>query len=345
MCQIMALNNLSNIDNFELVAKTIQTEITKRNRDGFGLAVNSEIGTAIFKTVDYAIKYEPKQYESLKSIVASNNFRYTGNHDFESPRSAIFHGRISTNKPGLHNAHPIALNNQCIVHNGVVDVETDYKQILDTDTELLTTIQSDLISNLENKVSGYYAFFNLHDNGNITVVRDNIATIYISFIEDLDTYIMGTDIDLIKNVCSALDWTYSSIYLLQDNTVFNISPDNVISDVLQFTPMGFKSHQAALSDKSLGRALHVVDSDDSHLYEKYVESEYIRELVLSQFDDADPSWTFHYENRLITLLQFRELSDDQKLSCHVVDWQGLEVSIDSTLKSLDDSEYYNYKTN
>lgn len=349
MCQILSINNVSKIKNFEKLVGVVKSELVKQNRDGFGFAASNGTETSVFKTVDYGIEYEPQQYEKISAVIDSSNFAYSGSHDTSKFKSAIFHGRVSTNKSGLKNAHPIALNGQCIVHNGVVDVQSDYTQTIDTDTELLTTIQDNLKLNLENKVTGYYAFFNLLSDSKIQVVKDDVATLFLTFITAIDSYMISTDAELISSVCSEMSWEHSSMHTVSSNIIFTIDSANNFTDIDSFRPLGFKHEQAVLSEKSLGRSLQLVDdnlnnfySDNDNLNNFYSRDDrtYIEELVLQEFEQADQSWSFWHKNKLISLLQFQALTDREKLLCDVMDWEGIEVSVFTVSRELDKISSY-----
>lgn len=346
MCQVLAINNLSKVADFENLTNVIKEHITATNGDGYGMAVHSELGISAFKTVDYSVIYEPLTYQRVKDVVSTNEFEYIGRHDFTNPISAIFHGRTSTNKGGVKNAHPIMLNDQCVVHNGVVSVKSKYKQVLDTDSELLTIIQDNLKKNLESKVTGYYAFLNLFTNGTIQVVRDKIASLVIGYCPEIDSHIIATNEELLNSVVTDMDWTIKGIYKVNDNVIFTISPDNVIRDFQKFKSLGYNKKHLSLARTSLGRVIDPYDTDNYHNttfsdVETKDMQKWAREITLNEFLYADVSWSFYHRNGVIDLHDFNRLTDDEKLECHVTDWQGHEISIEQTMIDLTkEDEFY-----
>lgn len=343
MCQVLSINNLSNIDkdDFTKLSNVIKIAITKSNRDGYGMAVFSDTGLSTFKTVDYDISYAPDSIGNISNVISMLNFEYSGNHDFETVKSAIFHGRTSTNKTGLKNCHPIVMNGQCIVHNGVIDYSKPVKKVLDTDSEYLAYVTSNLKQDLEKHVTGYYAFLNLLSDGRVQIVKDNVANLYMTYCPDIDSQIVGTSKDLIAEICTAMDWSHESVYSVLDNIIFTIDNNNTISNVQNFTPLGFTKRQSKKAKTSLGRDIGSsfdggsdYYGDDYSVYGSETDDT-IDELLLYEFKNADASWTFYYNKSEISVTAFNELSDSEKLKCHVVDWEGTELTRDSMAQLMD----------
>lgn len=344
MCQVFAINNLKKVENFEYLTNVIKEAITVSNRHGFGMAVHNELGISAFKTVDYNVSYDPEMFEKIRQVVKTSDFEYIGQHTFERPLSAIFHGRTSTNKTGLRNAHPIMLNNQCVVHNGVVSVKTKYKQVLDTDSELLTTIQDDLKHNLEKKVTGYYAFLNLLTDGSIQIVRDKIASLVMGYCPEIDSHIFATDEELLNSVITEMEWTIKSIHNVKDEIVFTISPDNIVRSVQEFKSLGYGKKHLKLAKTSLGRVIDPWDTEATNAKNDYYGMKDLetmaKEIVLKEFKYADASWAFYSDRHELKLSEFEALSDDQKLECFVTDWQGTEISVEQTMLDLEKDEEF-----
>lgn len=274
MCQILMVTNTRTLtdEGRKLLVNCVKKEITKSNRDGFGFAgVTNSNKYYGFKTVDYNIQYEPDVLNTtIKSgYVKTNRFTYFGNHDNQSENAMIFHGRTSTNKAGLLNAHPVMINGTCLIHNGVVSSEENIKQVLDTDTELLCytipkqgTIKNkikNMKAKLEETISGYYAFFNLNTDGSVLVVKDDIASLYITEIKEHDFKIIGTTVSLIENVCNEMEWEHGSVYELENNKIFTIGPDNNIENLTNLEPLGYSYNESQYSNLSLGKSLNSYD--------------------------------------------------------------------------------------
>lgn len=381
MCKVLMISNTSMLDDagrIELV-NTAMEHIIKGNSDGFGFAGIDESNNYYgFKTVDYNVLYEPEAAKEtlLQGIVKSYKFEYFGNHDKVSDKGMIFHGRTSTNKEGVKNAHPVMINNSCLVHNGVVNSKKAIKQVLDTDTELLchmvptgkqkhTEKMSELKRNLETNITGYYAFFNLNKDGSVTVVRDEIATLYMTYVPEIEAQLIGTTRELLKDVCETLGWEHKSIYAVEDNIMFRMTNENVIKDVLLFESLGYSAIESDLAMTSLGRAL---DSDpyygfssetngtkslgyseadlsqikgDKFDTNKYFEAE---TMLLEELELADASWTFSHRGHPITLEAFKSLTPRQKLyECDVYAWDGQELNIDHYIQMIDEDIKYERK--
>lgn len=380
MCKVLMVSNTKMLTSEEKIAlvNAVQTEITKTNSDGFGFAGVDEKGKFYgFKTVDYNVVYDPEQLEKINSgVVKTNEFLYFGNHDSPSDKGMIFHGRTSTNKDGIRNAHPIMLNEACLVHNGVVNSTDNIKQVLDTDTELLcytlpaksprTKIENRLEgmkSNLERSISGYYAFLNLNHDGSIIVVRDSIASLYMAEVLEIDAVMIGTTVSLIEEVCKEMGWTYKSVYAVSNEVIFRVTEDNEIKNVIKFKAKGYTAYESYYSRLSLGRNLdngyegyeynyndyntygartsvEHERTDTSHLKDDLSPEEQITNDAITMFLEdtelADSSWEFVRDGVRLMYEEFKALSTNEKLLCEITSPSGKHMSLAEYVDELEE---------
>lgn len=364
MCKVFMITNTTMLDTDakEQLVRVVKANITKHNSDGFGFAGVDETGEYYgFKTIDYNIEYEPTKLHAVNSgAVKTGNFLYFGDHSQPSDKGMIFHGRTSTNKSGIKNAHPVMLNDTCLIHNGVVNSSKKMDQVLDTDTELLchtipvkyknSKIEDRMLvmkKTLEETITGYYAFFNLNKDGSIIVVRDDIATLYMADIEELGSTIVATTASLITEICADMKWTLKSIYEVSDNIIFRLTPENEIKNVIPFKPLGYTFNESYWSNLSLGRKL-----DDNPYHEDFKVQETHPETIkggfdvqdnaiewfLEDLDQADSSWTFTHKGNSISLQQFRALSTHAKLSeCDVFKCDGAQMVLENYIEILENN--------
>lgn len=371
MCQILMVTNTNTLTDegrTELV-NIVKDEITKTNRDGFGFAgITNENKYYGFKTVDYNIKYEPNNKDFIKAgAIKTDNFLYFGDHSNQSELGMIFHGRTSTNKNGLKNAHPITINNTCVVHNGVISTTENIKQVLDTDSELLCyTINNklkykaalnEMKNKLENTISGYYAYFNLNKDGSVLVVKDDVASLYVTKIEEQDFMMIGTNVNLIKTVCEKMEWVCGSIYELEVNKIFTIDPENKLTHLMDFQPMGYSQYESQFSHLSLGYGLNGYEYEGYRVYnaknnndtsEKENITSYAKEdfdvakealeWFLEDLSLADDSWSFSYKGTPLALVEFNKLLNSEKIACNIIRYDGKEMKYKTYYDLLSDND-------
>lgn len=375
MCKVLMVSNTKMLTSEEKVAliNATQHEITKTNSDGFGFAgVDEKNEFYGFKTVDYNIFYDPDQLDKINSgVVKKGDFLYFGDHSSPSDKGMIFHGRTSTNKDGIKNAHPIMLNEACLVHNGVVTSNEDIKQVLDTDTELLcytlpartprTKLEKRLEGmkkTLETTISGYYAFLNLNHDGSILVVRDSIASLYMTEVLEIDAIMIGTTKELIESVCKEMGWTFKSIYKVADDIIFRVTDDNELKNVMNFKSKGYTAYESYYSRLSLGRDLSNGYDDYENYYgaqtstshdrtkvdnlkdDLSVESRITQDAITMFLEDielADSAWMFVKDGVRIDYETFKALSSNEKLLTEITNHTGHLMTLRSYIDELEET--------
>jgi hypothetical protein len=192
------------------------------------------------------------------------------------------------------------------------------------DTEhLVHYLGTESMKSIERHLTGYYAFTAIDPQGQLHVVRDSIATLYMSYISTIDSYIFATVQDLIIDVCKDLKWSHSVISPVKNNQHI-IFKDNTIVSHTEINPRGRTNYESQFASKSLGRELTDVSFKPT-LKAQGIDNEYqaLDESQASYFAEVDScldkSYSFRdYHDQKMTLEDFQALSDDEKLYCTVI---------------------------
>lgn len=130
------------------------------------------------------------------------------------PGVLMMHGRTATSEIQIDSVHPLIRGAHALMHNGILDGVTPYEmhRELEVDSEslLLCHEHSDDpvvdISGLE----GYGAWIHVTPF-KITVVRDNVADLHIAWSAMKVTYVIATEDQHVRDICSCWNETVSPV--------------------------------------------------------------------------------------------------------------------------------------
>ncbi len=274
MCKVIMFTNFRKVaDNAELINWTAN-KLLETETDGFGYSIMGKLGfygeKYIGKNVDFetSIGINKKQGE-FYSMPFVQKTREAFGEPSKCAGGALFHGRISTNKSGLKNTHPINKNGWSLIHNGVVTNHgPEYKMVTDNDTEHLVEHLSSKegIDAVTKHLTGYYAAGAFDPKGNMHIFRDNIAWLYCVKVEELETYIFATTAKLLEELCEQFGYERSTIELVKTDSymVFNTKGD--MTSFKRIKSRGYGHSEAALMSKSLS---YMLDDGDLPFKEHY----------------------------------------------------------------------------
>lgn len=268
MCKIFAMTNMENVEVNSKFLNIVREEVTKyTDKDGFGYAVLGQDGSlggertirpGVFRPLEE--NYDEKQVLKLPIVLrAKNKF---GKINLKKPKSFIAHGRFSTNQVNLENTHPFTNGEVALIHNGVVNDESDKIKNLVTscDTELLLRYwEMGGIKEIEENISGYYAIALLDKTGLLHIARDNRAMLHISWCRTVGSFIIATTPDIIKAVAKRMKWKIEQPEEILDNT-YAVFDGNEILVNNRIKPPKAPKYMDNLTKKSLGWA----DSDEEY---------------------------------------------------------------------------------
>jgi predicted glutamine amidotransferase len=328
MCQVLMLTNTFKIKNMKKTANVIAGVLQETQRDGFGYAVLGKQG--VFGERSIRPKFESRldmdtlQVHGPMVEPTYNQFGVVS----QSLGGAIFHGRTSTNHKTLINTHPINLNNWSLIHNGVVtDLGPDYIKTTTNDTEdILHHLIHGGISAIEKNISGYYAVGAIDPKGNLHVIKDSTARLFVAMNKTLDCLVFGTTEELIQSVSKKLKWVIGPIEVVKNDTYMIFDKHGELKQCNSFKPLGYTVNESAWMGKSLGY-------DDTEY--SYPNKEVLRltdtaeesiEAYREEIDHLDVSYTFKdWLGRSLSLEEFRNLDEVTKMDCLVIRADGTIV--------------------
>lgn len=273
MCKILAITNLKNIVLDQKTLESIKDVLCAYDRDGFGFAVSHE-DKSVFQ-------YRTTETKALSGIDSNRAFLLQGTTPLtlkvgrqrrETQVSGIFHGRMSTNSVSVDNTHPFALSSGgALIHNGVV-YDDGYLDDLktDCDTEILAVYWNiGGVNEIQTNVSGYAAMAIL-DQGQLHVIRDDRATLFMAWSQRLETFIIATTIDILKSIGSILNAELTDINRVNDNSHL-IFESNTLVGLGEFTLQSDAVNFKGQDNSKVMAALGEVSSDDApeESYEGY----------------------------------------------------------------------------
>jgi predicted glutamine amidotransferase len=259
MCKILALTNAQKVKRNHI--NKIGQMLLGLERDGFGYAIQGEKGV-------YGEKCISKHFETRIGAGGVIHLPFV-KRDFESfglpkdkPKGpAIFHGRTSTNQPGLINTHPMQEDGWHLIHNGVVtDHGPAYEKKTANDSEHVLHRLIKGIDEVAKHLSGYYAFAAIDPKGRLHIAKDKTANLNAAWSKDLDSFIIGTNPELIKSAAKILGVKVGPVDSIKDEE-YCIFKGNQMQYRTTFKSRGYTYTESQYATSSLGYGLY----DNSYL--------------------------------------------------------------------------------
>lgn len=301
MCKIYAMTNMSKVKLTPEFIKIVRDAVCKTvDRDGFGYAVNTSQGDIWGERVLNPFDFNPfeKQGTSVVSrlpiVNCSNSFGNVGQGDAVS---FIAHGRMSTNQVNIDNTHPFVNDEIALIHNGVVSdpngiVTASLKTTCDTEI-LLRLWEQGEIDAIESNAAGYYAIAALDRHGQLHIARDSRAQLFISWSETVESYIIATTEDIIKDVSFRMNWKIEEIKPITSDT-YAVFQGNELSYHRKIEPIGYVTTiNSSLIQASLGETDLPCENELEYLsgdYEAF-QRDWREDLNSDDMPDYDDSIT------------------------------------------------------
>lgn len=313
MCKVVAFTNLSKMKNIQKLTSLIQHEVQKTEKDGFGLAIQSESGLYIEKALGKEFNTRP----------VPNYFPFAKKHREASGKigkklgAGIFHGRTSTNDLSLINTHPIQKNDWTLIHNGVVTNNgPKYSMKTTNDTEhLVHYLSTSGINELAKNLTGYYAAAAFCPSGKLHIFRDKIAPLHFCYVESIDSFIFATTELLIKNITKGMQLKHDSIQEMQDDT-YIIFESGILTTQLEFMSLGYGQREASLASKSLGYELD--SKTQEHDFSAYETTSNWTQYDSEYYDDQlDGHEITHPDYGRVSWREFEKMDQVNQNLCHI----------------------------
>lgn len=234
MCKLIAISGLnlkSTKQASALVAKSAEL-LGLSQKDGFGYSLKHQTGVYKERFINPAsCKGMGTMKRSIDALPANLLTLEKQGVDFDSqgvyPSKGVLkgnfiaHGRTATCDKVISNTHPFSGNiddkEWHIAHNGIVAWKGDKLPLRTTcDSEHLLNCFMYLKGehSFKEHISGYLAIVGLNPSGELFVLRDNKAPLYITYMKQLETFIICTD----SSHCSQLAVLIASFYNLKNET-------------------------------------------------------------------------------------------------------------------------------
>lgn len=213
MCKLLAVSRLEIGNSKQCAAFVKRTAelLGASQKDGFGFSLKHQSGLYSERYLDYkdceGLGITKSSRDALPvtlktKIVEGIDFDTNGVQPAKGVIKGCYisHGRTATCGKVIGNTHPFVGANKdgiwSIAHNGVVEYQGDKLPLTTTcDSEHLLNCYLYLNGeqSFEKHISGYAAITGINPQGELFVLRDSKAPLYVQYIKELDNYIVATD--------------------------------------------------------------------------------------------------------------------------------------------------------
>jgi predicted glutamine amidotransferase len=361
MCKIITFTDTKKL-NLKKHVNGLANILLKTEKDGFGYAIEGDKGV-------FGEKCDKKHFKSRHSSkykvnlpVITTRYSEFGIWSANLTGPGIFHGRHSTNQPGIINTHPMQRPDKDgtwhLIHNGVVtDVGAPYAKLTDNDSEDVLYRLMNGINEVERFLEGYYAFAAIDPKGQLHIARDGYATLHMAWSAELETYIIATTEELLTSVGKMVGAKLGPIDEIEED-IYLIMKGNKLLHKQYITPLGFTVQQSSKAKGSIGRELVPITGGGGELKSKgntVSEAEWSR-LVKAlnsayggdteRLDDAETDY-YKYRNEIdnmdvsytitdmdgvfLKVHEFRKLDHISQELCTIIRSDGTVVELDDNL--------------
>lgn len=197
-----------------------------------------------FKMRDRLSLEELKLFKKYRGMVTApeDQYRcYGGEYDSGDLKSWCLHTRFATCGKSIQNTHPFFTETSALIHNGVINNPTKLKQSTCDSEHILNEyidhgVANDVkkIQKVANELTGYFACAVYaktdYDEWILDVFKDQGATVFGVFVEQLGTMVFCTSGALVQGICKTLRWKCSRAFQVLDNVLnrFDVDTGDVI---------------------------------------------------------------------------------------------------------------------
>ena len=208
--------------------------------DTSGIEHKKEVADKVVSQWGKMLKTHGSTDPRIYSRPTSKNYTRFGEGTIEKNARAItLHTRMATCERGLMNVHPFIDKDTSVIHNGVIQNSKQFDLKLsscDSESILISYLKGNVGKSIENveemaqALYGYYAcgVFARDADGNriLDVFKGNHASLSISYIFELETYVLSTSDSDIRNACASLGYTHGGTKDLDSDMLTRINPYN-----------------------------------------------------------------------------------------------------------------------
>lgn len=248
MCKIAMMSGIkpTKIKQAWELAKALAPYMSKNDDDGFGYAAITKKGDVFVERWldnDQAFRFKAgnKADKELKQSMGpameeyENGYSSVGTINKNEAVAIILHARMATCAKDLKNVHPFVVNNQALIHNGVISNHDQVIRKYDTENTRLSTCDSeaiafsyaanDVINNPDNikqvglDLRGYYACAVLgkDDNGQpyMDIFKSASASLYAAYVPQIGGLVYCTSLDILKAAVKECGFIYYQPYKIK----------------------------------------------------------------------------------------------------------------------------------
>lgn len=290
MCKLIAISSLSckTLKHASKLVKVTSELLGASQRDGYGYAIQTSDGVFSERYLD------PKSVTGMGTLKQSRDMlpatiktTLVNGVDFDQRGNIptkgfvnvpfISHGRTATCGKSITNTHPFSGYNGkeqwTIAHNGVVDWSGEALPMNTTcDSEHLLNcyIYKNGEQSFKDHISGYAAITGINPNGELFVLRDNRAPLYIQYVKELASFVVCTDethcktiSDLMCSFASIKSPTITDTMLISPYTKHTFHADGEVTSV------EFAKFKDTLSSSMMGSVYRSLGSAGAVGYSRY----------------------------------------------------------------------------
>lgn len=250
MCKIFIIAGIKDKHRAAAVkfTKKMAEIMTPMNDDGMGYAAVDKDGTLFaerWHNTKEAFAYDAKDdtiatmFSKAIKLPTKGAYNTFGVPDLNTAVAITLHARFATSGKTMENTHPFIdpVADTSLIHNGVISNVKDFKFELSTcDSEaiLIAYLKNQVNTNMDGMknaakmLQGYYAcgmFSRDESNARILdVFKGNNNDLHIAFIDELNTWVMASREDHIKEAAKALNYRCGVVFPMHDGYLLRINP-------------------------------------------------------------------------------------------------------------------------
>ncbi len=204
-----------------------------------------------FKRFDPITKADQRILEIFKDTITVEK-TYSGKGErIAEPRAIMMHSRMKTTGDiSIENVHPFDIDGSLLIHNGVISNHHLFeKKVSSCDSEVILVNYLDLgvnylpdaIQDLADVLSGYYACAVLSNNEDDAQIMDifvgNNASLVVGFVTELDSYVICTTAEILRETCKENKFNVRKIYDIKDGSFIRFNVETgALTHTLSFKP-------------------------------------------------------------------------------------------------------------
>ncbi len=273
MCKIAMMSGIkpTKIKQAWELAKALAPYMSKNDDDGFGYAAITKKGDVFVERWldnDQAFRFKAnnKADKELKHSIGKaletyeHGYSSEGSVNRSEATAIILHSRMATCTKGLKNVHPFVVNDQALIHNGVISNHEQVLKTYDTNNTRLSTCDSEAIAftyaandvlnnpsairQVGEDLRGYYACAVLGKDAKgipyMDVFKSTSASLYAAHVPQIGGIVYCTSIDILKAAVKDCGFIYYQPYKIKSELLIRHNAVTGVGNVLaEFKEQGY----------------------------------------------------------------------------------------------------------